>query len=96
VLDIEVAFEAVLKKAAGTGSGTIVNLVLELINILRCMHGEIQNVHLQVHEMSEEIPHVPTIKPVPGSELSVPKGDTTKRANKSTTGKAKKTTKRSI
>jgi hypothetical protein len=95
-MNLEASLEIILEKAMGTGSGTIVGMVLELINVVKHLDKEIRDVHLQVQEMPEEIPDMPTSDPVPEPKLSESKDTPTKRANKGTTGKAKKATKRSI
>jgi hypothetical protein len=96
-MNLNKSLEIILEKAIGTGSGAIIDMVAELINVIRYLDEEIKkNVHIQVPDVPEELQHVPTGEEMSKPVVPKPEDSATKRAKKGTTGKAKKTTKRSI
>jgi hypothetical protein len=112
-MDLDTSFRKMHQKAIGTGNGTIVGLVSELVKVLQYLDKEIKSicanpeatmaesgpttdVHVPVLDVPKELQHVPTREEMSKPVVSESEGDSTKRAKKGTTGKAKKTTKRSI
>lgn len=109
--DVSKSIRMITQKAHGTYNGAIIDMMHEVANVISrfnhrltklenpiCTSDEVTKTDapVSVQEVSQEVLSSPSYGKVSEPKLSKPEGDSARKANKGTTGKAKKTPKRSI